>query len=55
MSRSKHLYQVILVKVHNNELIDVHMNIWANSKSDLFRICFERYPFLILFKARYIK
>lgn len=55
MSRSKHLYQVVLVKVHNNELIDVHMNLWANSKRDLYQICKERYSDLIPFEARYIK
>lgn len=56
MSRNKHLYHVIFVKVVNNTLKPcASMNFWANSKNDLYRICAERYNEFIIYEARYIK
>lgn len=56
MSRSKHLYHIIFIKIENQTFKPcASMNLWANNKRDLFQICRDRYPDLIPFEAQYIK
>lgn len=56
MSRSKHLYHVIFVRFVNNVYQgDVVMNLWANNRLDLYRICREQYPDILPFIVHYIK
>ncbi len=56
MSRSKHLYHVIFVKVENNVIkVCADMNLWANNKRDLWNRCAVRFPGMWPFEAKIIK
>lgn len=55
MSRSKHLYHVIMIHLDHNVFLSDEVQIWANNKRQVYQICEERYPEQILFYIRYIK